>query len=134
MNDAINIVQGMIAAHHAEHMSWEFDDEEKRGPEPKPVDFKALALEHNLVAGETALMDEAELAKEPIGKIPVPVRVTMPNGMQQQDFRLIAQLLFSRYEDIKPYDPMKASDFMTSNTNLYWISEKKDAEVPEFEK
>ena len=133
MEEAIKKANVVVSTHHTLRMKWEYTRESERGPAPEPLDFMAIADKYNLVAQETQMVDEVEFSNEPLGRIAVPVVVTLPNGQQQRQVRSVAEMLFNRFDDIKLYDPQTAVDFMTSNTYLYWLNEKEDAKTPEFE-
>ncbi len=133
MEEAIKKANVVVSTHHTLRMKWEYTRESERGPAPEPLDFRTIADKYNLVAQETQMVDESDFGKEPLGRIAVPVVVTLPNGQQQRQVRSVAEMLFNRFDDIKLYDPQTAVDYMTSNTYLYWLNEKEDAKTPEFE-
>ena len=133
MEEAVKKANVVVSTHHTLLMKWEYTRESERGPAPEPLDFQAIADKYNLVANETDLVDAIGLSEERIGRIRVPVVVRLPNGQQQRQAPMVAELLFSRFADIKLFDPQTAIDFMTSDTFLYWLSEKVEARTPEFD-
>ena len=133
MDESIKKANVMIATYHTLRMKWEYTPESKRGDAPAPLNVESIANNYNLTARETGLVDATDLATDTLGRIAIPVVVTLPNGAPQRQVRMVAELIFDRFDDIKVYDPQTANDFLSGNTYLYWLVEKVDAKIPEFD-
>ncbi len=133
MEEAVKKATVKMMSYYTVRLKWEFKNEKDRGEPPEPIDIKALAQQYNLVANETSLVTETELAEETVGRIIVPMTMRQAGFQPQTQYRLIAELIFDRFDALKPYDPQDANDLMTGNMYVYWLSEKVEAKIPEYE-
>jgi hypothetical protein len=133
IEEAVKKANAQVWNYHNQRMRWELTEDESKVPEPAPLDVDAIAKECNLIVKVTGLVKGSEFVEDPLGRTAIPRSVQMPDGTRQMRFSSVADSVFSNFDNIKLYDPMQANDFMTSNNYVYWLIEKADTKVPEFE-
>ncbi|MCH2182523.1 MAG: hypothetical protein MK108_11005 [Mariniblastus sp.] len=111
---------------------WESRMNPKDSEKPAPLDdkkLKEIADEFNLEFNSTPVVDYDQMREEPLGKI--------TTFAFSQDGRAVPQnvtnMIFGGYHDKELYQPAKVEDFAARSTYLYWLSEKIDQRVPEFD-
>lgn len=110
---------------------WEFEkereDEEDLEQPPLP-DFNAIADKLGIQFVETELLDQGQIIDEPIGKV---TRLEFNN---QQPIQInIGQEIFATFESTALYQPAVADNFADGTKYVYWLSEKVDQKIPEFD-
>jgi hypothetical protein len=124
MKESLKKAEVVVFDHFQKMITYEYDSETKNVDPPAPLDLKEIAKTYNLEASETGMVDEAQLAKEPIGQVGVFMQAA-------RRFVPVGQLIFIEFNDIKPYDAKQVSDFWGSGASyLYWISEKTESRIP----
>ncbi len=116
-------------------LRWDTQREADKAKTPKPPvpDFEAIAKENGLVFRETGLIDPFELRDTEIGKVNFPVQVQSPEGPVRMDFQSVSNRIFLDYDRVDVLIPQEVSDIMTANAYVYWMAEKVDVRIPEFD-
>jgi hypothetical protein len=122
-----------VADYFQKRLTWEFDESRKKGDPPTPIDYKAVAKQYNLIAKETGLVDDVEIAADTIGQVRVFMQ-TMSQGRQVPQLVPVGALVFNEFNDLKLYDSQTINDnWGTKNGYLFWASEKADTRIPTLE-
>ena len=130
MTKAITQASVIVQDHFEKRMRWEYNNDDKKLDEPAPLDHQALAEKYNLIAKETGLVDQLQIADDPLGQ----VRKFMPmviQGRQAPQLVPIGQLVFSDFNEMRLYDAKEVNDSWGSRSNyLYWAAKKTETRVP----
>ena len=132
MQESLTKASVLLTDHFNKVMRWEEYDK-KKGEPPTPLDFKEIATKYGLVFSETGMVDDVEIVKDPIGALRVPMNV-QHNGRRQQITVPVGQMVFNDFGNIRLFDAQTVNDLWgTQNSYLFWVQEKADTRVPEFE-
>lgn len=121
--------ESMLMTYHTLRMQWDMADNKKNLTEPEKPNIQKLADDFNLVANEIELSTSNEMAETPFGRSFMLIQA--PNG-QTFPYQL-STIIFDRFDDWTLYDPQRASVPMNGANYLYWVTEKVDARVVEFD-
>ncbi len=133
MNEALTKASVMVQDHFEKRLRWEFDNEKKNIKEPEPLDYEALAKSYNLIARETGLVDDLEIANDPIGQVRVFMNVMM-QGRQTPQLIPVGQLVFNGFSDLNLYASQTVNDNWGSKSGyLFWASKKTETRIPTLE-
>ncbi len=75
---------------------------------------------------ETGLIDQTEIGDEKIGKV-------VSFDVANRQFINTGEDIFNRFETTEIYEPAKVDDFSTSSRLIYWMAEKVEQKVPDFD-
>jgi len=114
-------------------LTWENSQGNDAIPKPTPPDFEAIAKESGLLFGETGLVDGVEISKTDIGKVNFMIELQSPQGPPRRDIQAVGMKVFLDYDRIKPLVPQRVIDIISSNSYVFWMSEKADVRIPELE-
>ena len=114
-------------------LRWEEGRDKDTTPAPDTPDFEAIAKENGLVFAETGLVDPFELRETKIGKVNFLVQVQSPQGGTRPDYQSVANKIFLDYDRVDVNYPQSISDLMTADAYVFWMSEKVEVRIPEFE-
>ncbi len=130
LNKALDDAEGELRKHQMQYSRWQSRkyDGEKIDP-PAEIDYKSVADKFGLQFNETGLIDRRQISDEAIGKI-VSFEMGSDNRPRTID---IGQSIFDNYYETSEFEPRRADDFATRSTYLYWLTEKVDQKVPDFD-
>ena len=97
--------------------------------EPEEPNFQEIANKNGIQFFETGLINEIQISDEEIGKV-VDISIG-PNGQAMQIN--IGDQIFQQFESLPEYQAMVANDFMKNAKYLYWLADKVEQRVPEYE-
>ena len=133
METSLTKAEVMVSDYFQKRLQWEFDESKKKGDPPAPLDYKALAKQYNLIAKETGLVDDVEIADDTIGQVRVFMQM-MSQGRQVPQLVPVGALVFNEFNDLKLYDSQSVNDnWGSKNGYLFWASEKTDTRIPTLE-
>ena len=112
---------------------WENSRDKDTTPKPGLPDFEAIAKDNGLVFRETGLVDRFELRDTEIGKVNFPVQVQSPQGPVRMDFQSVANKILLDFDRVNLLVPQDVSDIITANAYVFWMSEKEDVRIPNFD-
>lgn len=132
MEDSLTKASVLIQDHFHKMIRWEEYDK-KKGDPPAPLDFEEMATKYGLVFSQTGLVDDVEILEDPIGALGVPMNVQY-NGRRQRTIVPVGQMVFNDFGNLRVFDAQTVNDLWGSqNSFLFWVEEKADTRVPEFE-
>ena len=132
MEESLTKASVILTDHFHKMIRWEEYDK-KKGDPPAALDFEALATKYGLVFSETGMVDDVEVLDDPIGALGVPMNVRS-NGRRRQTVVPVGQMVFNDFGNIRLFDAKTVNDLWGSqNSFLFWVEEKADTRVPEFE-
>jgi len=120
----------MVADYFQKRLQWENDESSEKGDAPAPLDYKALGKQYNLIAKETGLVDDIEIAADTIGQVRVFMQM-MSQGRPVPQLVPVGALVFNEFNDLRLYDSQTVNDnWGTKNAYLFWAAEKANTRVP----
>lgn len=93
---------------------------------PVPPDFQKIADELNVQFIETGLINQTQIGDEKIGKV-------VSFDVASRQFINTGEDIFNRFETTEVYEPAKVDDFTTNSRLIYWMAEKVEQKVPDFD-
>ena len=132
MTEALTKASVIVQDHFEKRLRWDSRDN-KKGEEPAPLDHAALAKKYNLTAKESGLVDDVEIAQDPMGQVRVYMTLER-QGRQVPQLVPVGQLVFTNYNDMQLYNAQTVNDnWGNKSSYLFWLSEKTPARIPTFE-
>jgi hypothetical protein len=116
-----------------EVLRWETSRDKDVTPKPEAPDFEAIAKDSGLAFEETGLVDPFQLRETRIGKVNFLVQVQSPQGAVRNDFQSLSNKIFLDFDRVDVLDPQSVNDLMTADSFIFWMSEKVDVRIPDFE-
>jgi hypothetical protein len=99
-----------------------------KADKPAAPDFRAIADELRLQFVETALVDALTIKEDPIGKVDHwEFSTSGPTQINTGD------LIFAQFEETSLFQPGIVDEFISGSKYIYWLKEKVDQKVLEFE-
>ena len=136
--DAMNIAVSEAAADIGDFgMNYDLWQETKdlprgeREPEPDPIDPKKIASERQLDYQQEDLVSFFDFSRTDLGETMIGIDVQTMFGIQRRQQQL-AQLLFTRYHELKPWEPQEYEEYFRNNRLIVFILDKVDPVIPEF--
>ena len=134
LKNALKSAEDELLVYLQEYEIWKRSDEDSGEEEPTPINFKALANKLGLEYRETKdFVTDASILESEIGKIESMRFVRGPNNQIRPNFQKLGSTIFQNYHDLRLFDAKKADDFRTQKQYLYWVNEKRDPAILEFD-
>ncbi|WP_075085993.1 hypothetical protein [Mariniblastus fucicola] len=134
-NEAIKRAMISMQTYQNQVLRWETSRESEKTESSKPEmpDFDAIAKDNGLVFRESGMMLNSELAETDIGRVFIDVETITPQGPVRTGIQLSANKIFLDFDRVEVLIPQVLDDNLTRNSYVYWLAEKEDVRIPEFD-